>query len=146
MRGRSPHSLISLCVIALNILAGWSGPTGAQSKIMPAFLLRLPQDVNSETVRIDVDVRGKSHWWTRLTTQKGTFEYAVPFRYGNDGKAFEFGDAKFLKLFIFAPGYQAIEREFQSSELTAPRVFEVVLQKQKAHRCRDCWSIRNCTR
>ena len=52
MRGQSPHSLISLCVIALNILAGWSGPTGAQSKIMPAFLLRLPRDVNPETVRI----------------------------------------------------------------------------------------------
>jgi hypothetical protein len=117
--------------IALSTLGGRIGLSEGPHSITPAFTLRLPRDVNPETIRIDVDIRGKSYWQMRLAAQKGTYEYAVPFRFGDTTKAFEVGDAKSLKLFIVAPGYQAIEREFHSKELKTPRTYEVVLQKQR---------------
>jgi hypothetical protein len=49
-------------------LVGLSGLTVGQDKVTPAFTLRLPRDINPQTVRIDVDVRGKSHWWTLRVT------------------------------------------------------------------------------
>jgi hypothetical protein len=93
---------IGIALVTLGRRIGWSeGP----HSFTPAFTLRLPRDVDPETIRIDVDIRGTSYWRMRLATQKGTYEYAVPFRFGDTTKAFEVGDAESLKLFIVAPGY-----------------------------------------
>jgi hypothetical protein len=117
--------------MALVIIGSLSGLALGQNKVTPAFTLRLPWNVNPEAVRIDVDVRGKSNWWTQLATRKGTFEYAIPFRYGNSAKAFEVGDAQSLSLFIYTPGYLAIRQEFQKTELASLREYEVVLERQR---------------
>ena len=117
-------------VIALVILGGLSGLILGQDNL-PAFTVRLPRDINPETVRIDILVRGKGFWRIPRAIQTRTLEYAIPFRYGNSAKAFEVGDAQSLSLFIYAPGYQAIQREFLATELKTLRVYEVVLKRQQ---------------
>jgi hypothetical protein len=115
------------------ILGGQGGLTFGQNKVAPAFTLRLPRDVRPEIFLIDIDVvvRGKGLSRTRLDAHAGTFEYAVPYRYGNSAKVSKVEDVLSLSLFIYAPGYQAIQREFQTTELKALRVYDVVLEKQR---------------
>lgn len=93
---------LSGIVIALMILGGQSCLTLGQDKAAPAFTLRLPRDVRPEIFLIDIDVvvRGNGLSRTRLATHAGTFEYAVPYRYGNFAKVSIVEDVLSLSLFI----------------------------------------------
>jgi hypothetical protein len=96
----------------------------AQNRQTPSLVVRLPQTVNPETTVIQVEKKGQPSFFQEIRTEKGIYEYPIPFQFGNAPSAFQANRFTSLRLTIYIPGFRSSTIEFVPADLATPRVYE----------------------